>query len=259
MKDYYSILGVSSSATQQEIKKAFRQLAIRYHPDKNPSPEAKALFPSINEAYDVLGNPQKRALYDNRRANPFAEIFTETPRTHPDPAYRRRTYRPTRKPEPPASYILMRDSLKYVIWISRIGLVVTTLFFIDYFLPYQQTEEGIAEISAVTLRRSISYHIITTTSGRDIKLYDYKAINFRGENLIRVNTTPIFDTVITVENVSGSYREWVAYMYSSLIFFPVLLFINSLLGIINRKRVEFCFNLNVTAFVLLIITWVLIR
>jgi len=61
-KDYYNILGVSKSATQQEIKKAFRKKAHEYHPDKKTGDEAK--FKEINEAYQVLGNETKRKQYD---------------------------------------------------------------------------------------------------------------------------------------------------------------------------------------------------
>ncbi len=61
-KDYYSILGVSKSATQDEIKKAYRKLAHKYHPDKEGGDEQK--FKEINEAYQVLGNKEKRAQYD---------------------------------------------------------------------------------------------------------------------------------------------------------------------------------------------------
>ena len=258
MKDYYAILGVSPSASISEIKRAFRKLAIRYHPDKNPLPEAGPLFHDINEAYDILGDPEKRALYDQRRTNPFAEILNEPVRPHRDPAYRRRAYRPPQKPGPPASYILMRDYLKYVMWISRVGLLISTLFFIDYFLPYLHMEETIKGIRAHTLRGSISYHVITTTTGRDIKLYDYKATRFEHGESIRLSVTPIYGSVITVANASGTYRERVAYMYSTLIFFPILLFVNSLLAFIFRRKVEFCFNLNITAFILLIITYTLL-
>jgi hypothetical protein len=259
VKDYYAILGVSPSASDLEVKKAFRKLAIRYHPDRNPSAEAKPLFHDINEAYDILGDPEKRIQYDNRRANPLAEILTEPVRQHRDPAYRRREgYQPPKRREPPASYILMRDYLKYMMWISRTGLLISTLFFIDYFLPYLHHEERITKISAVTLSREVAYHMITTASGRHIKLYDHTATNFLPGEAIRISVTPIYGSVITVSDANGTYRERVAYMYSTLIFFPILLFVNSLLAFIFRKRIEFCFNLNITAFTLLIITYILL-
>ena len=65
-KDYYGILGVPKSATDGEIKKAYRKLAMQYHPDRNPGKEkwANEKFKEINEAYGVLGDPQKRKQYD---------------------------------------------------------------------------------------------------------------------------------------------------------------------------------------------------
>ena len=64
-RDYYEILGVSKTATEVEIKAAYRKLAIKYHPDKNPDdPEAEDKFKEAAEAYSVLSDPGKRASYD---------------------------------------------------------------------------------------------------------------------------------------------------------------------------------------------------
>jgi curved DNA-binding protein len=64
-KDYYKILGVDRSASDKDIKKAYRQLALKYHPDKNPGDkQAEELFKEINEAYEVLGDPEKRQKYN---------------------------------------------------------------------------------------------------------------------------------------------------------------------------------------------------
>ena len=84
-KDYYSILGVTEKASDGEITKAYRKLAMQYHPDRNPGKEKSAneKFKEINEAYGVLGDPQKRKQYDQfgtvgNIGDVFSSPFTTT-------------------------------------------------------------------------------------------------------------------------------------------------------------------------------------
>ena len=63
-KDYYRMLGIAKGASEEDIKKAYRKMALKYHPDKNKSPGAEEKFKEIAEAYDVLSDSKKKEVYD---------------------------------------------------------------------------------------------------------------------------------------------------------------------------------------------------
>lgn len=70
-KDYYQLLGITKGASAEEIKKAYRKMALQFHPDKNKSKEAETKFKEVNKAYEVLSDPQKRQTYDQFGAQAF--------------------------------------------------------------------------------------------------------------------------------------------------------------------------------------------
>lgn len=74
MKNYYDVLGLDRNAEPDRIKRAFRDLAIRYHPDINHTPEAQVKMREINDAYSILGNPEEKRKYDAS----FSTTFSET-------------------------------------------------------------------------------------------------------------------------------------------------------------------------------------
>jgi curved DNA-binding protein len=77
-KDYYKILGLNRNASEEQIKKAFRRLALKYHPDRCPGdPESGERFKEVNEAYAVLGDRDKRREYDHFGPNRFSRRYRE--------------------------------------------------------------------------------------------------------------------------------------------------------------------------------------
>src|SRR6185369_1014001 len=74
-KDLYATLGVPKTADEETIKKAFRKLAMKYHPDKNPGKANEARFKEVNQAQEILSDPKKRALYDEFGEESMSQNF----------------------------------------------------------------------------------------------------------------------------------------------------------------------------------------
>src|SRR5580698_7131559 len=117
MKDYYQILGVSPNANINEIKRAFRRLAIAYHPDRNHTKEAESFIKEIIEAYQILEDPVQRALYDSLISGNIP-IDTKPMRPHRDPHYRRQPPNPNYKSEKQLMLEMMQTYMPYAFFVS---------------------------------------------------------------------------------------------------------------------------------------------
>lgn len=259
MKDYYQILRVRRGAGAAEIRRAYRVLVQKLHPDINPDPAAHELIKEINEAYDVLGDAVKKQDYDYRLDNPYSTVSTPQEPVHRDPAYRRsKSYAP-----PVREYSqmeLMRQYLPFMLWFCRAGLLFSIVLFTDAILPSQTVVDEISEIYRVrtTRHRAYAYDIVETKGGLSIKLYDHEATYFYKKPKIKVDYSSILSIPISVYGEDGSHKIMVGFIYRTLVFLPILLLSTSVLGLFFRERTEFSFSLSIVSALLLVITGYLI-
>lgn len=255
MKDYYSILQVRRFAGVAEIRRAYRILVQKYHPDVNPDPSAAAMIREINEAYEILGNPEKKIEYDNRLSNTHRQQTSSSPvRPHRDPRYRR-----SKTGSAPSTHYtqaeLMQQYLPYMLWLCRAGILFVVILFGDKGLPPRTEVDEITGIYKIYRRNHqvYIYDLVETRSGMRIKMYDHGATYFYERDKIKIDRTPILRIATKVYREDGGSEIFVAIIYKTLVFVPVFLLLTSVLGILFKKKVGFSFSLTIVSGVLLII------
>ncbi len=260
MKNYYFILGLTIYASESEIKHAYRKLALQFHPDKNPSAEAESIFKEINEAYEILGDSEKKFSYDQLLGGVSPAAPTAT-RPHRDPKYR---------PRPPGSFSrkskrqemleVMSDYLKYALMISRMTLVFSTILIADFSLPRERTELEVLYASYRNEYRSSRSMQLNLKDGVTISLNRKDANSFKQGEKILVYRSSLFDIPIEVENERTHFKAKIPVaIYGNFIFCPLVMIITSLLGTFYWKGVEFRFNLGVVNFLLGLLSLLFLR
>lgn len=254
--DYYQTLGVNYAASHDEIKRAYRRLAVLYHPDKNRDPSAEGIFKKINEAYDVLGDPVKKSLYDLRFHSPFVDVADDAPPKHRDPAYRATRPKVHRKSDRERLVDLMKTYMPWAIRITQFCFGFSLLILVDSALPYRTTHERIVETNVrrtYTRNYATTWWVMRTSEGRSFDIAYELSDHFATGREIDISSTMLFDVPRRVESDTLAVKLKKS-IYGNFVFAPIALFIFSLLGLYFRKNVEYGFNLSVVSFLILIFT-----
>jgi hypothetical protein len=252
--DYYHILGISKNSTAGEIRRAYRKLAVIYHPDKNPDPKAETFFKEVNQAYEVLGDPEKRRVYDLRFTHSVdIPDVQQAPPRHRDPRYRPGP-RPHTKSQRDELRELMAKYLPYFQWVSIGCFALCCCLLVDYSWPASVSVE---QIESTSLRRTYSrnssttWWVIHTSEGRTVDLpFGVSEVFLPGESAT-ISSSKFLgvprmvqcqSTVVPIKNS----------LYGNFVFAPAALLLISFFGVVFRKNVEYGFNFGVISFVVLL-------
>ncbi|MBX2901706.1 MAG: J domain-containing protein [Cyclobacteriaceae bacterium] len=257
MKNYYSILELKLFAHAADVKRAYRRLALLYHPDKNPTPEAAAVFVEINEAYQVLSDPQRKFDYDQMLQGAPPPFTVQTHQR--DPRFRRG---PARESASVRRQVLqaMRDYLQYAVACSRLALLFSVVLIADYSLPANQTREEILSISRKRESRYAQSSQLALDGGEVITLNPLTAQEFKLGSIITIHTTALFSVPLLLENEKTRFKTRVPVsIYGNFKFLPLIMLATSLLGTFWWKGVEFRFNVGIVNLLLILLGFVFLR
>jgi hypothetical protein len=246
---YYDILELPPNATADQIKKRYRQLAVRYHPDKNTDVHAVEIFRSVTAAYEVLSDPDRKRDYDHRLNT--LDVYEEPP-AHRDPAYR-----PRRKPEVkfqkqpggPSRRELRAKYLPYTAKLSIACLIAALLMVADYFLPRRS---AVDRVSVIIVHSSHRYRWFEfrTDKHESFVLDRDSHIGLDIGDTIVIEKSFVFDIPVAVGRNQKVARLGSG-IYGNFIFLPAMLLIISCFGVFTRSDVNWGFDFGVGSVVLL--------
>ncbi|MFN5557116.1 MAG: DnaJ domain-containing protein [Chryseotalea sp.] len=253
----YDILGISQAASEQEIKKAFRKLALQYHPDKNKNADATEKFNLIQQAYDVLSNPQLKLAYDKRLQQGHTVPQEEYPNRHPRDRARRYNYPP--KPRGPSEeQILKQKALPYFQYVAKAGVFLILFMVVDILLPVRLNEKTIVKISSYS-NRKISYDIMHFNDGTSYKVPRDLEYRLEIDDKVVFYQTYLSRTTrqFTVPRLTFTYTK-LATLYTNFRFVPLLFFLGVICAFIFKNKIDFSFSLGVVNLFLFITIFIML-
>lgn len=253
MKDYYKILGVSRNASAEEIKKSYRSLAFKFHPDRNSDPYAAVFIKELNEAYGVLGDEQKRNNYNFRFDNKTV-YYKSTPKST--------SQNPRPRPSKPVYQRRKESFFDFVNWsykakfVAAFALLFCSLLSLDYFLSVDYGDVVVNHVESEHYsggRRTTAYsrYYIESDKVNFTMATLGRAIN--RDDTLRVTITPLFGitTDCIIKTKVGEFDVEVYTIYSP-IYFIVLLLIGLSIRAITTYSAEQSLTLSIGTVVIFI-------
>lgn len=246
LRNYYSDLGLEKNAGAEEIKKAYRKLAMIFHPDKNDTPLARQRFNQINEAYQVLSDAEKKKGYDLAYQAQF--MFFSATAYDVKPTANQNVYRRVKvKVRASKKNVYSKSAILWAKWINRISFFFAILLFVDALLPSREIK-----LENFKIKHDELIHIIAADVDFPLDNQEFISSMRWSENFV-VCQTPILGTNlkmkasvnpeiqlrmaawVTVDNFNIEARP--AYgIYTAFMFAPIMLLIFSFVGGFKEKK-----------------------
>ncbi len=263
LKNYYAILEIPFSAQQADIKRAYRKLALEYHPDRNASPNAAAIFREVNEAYEMLGDPQKKALYDQLLAGtkPEAEAVVAASSVHKDPRYRPKPpgFVHTRNSQRKEMLEWMTRNLHAAIRLSQFTLCCSLFLFVDFCLPMKSELQKIVGFETVRGLRGTQGLKIQSSGGTSFSITKSSSVPLSTGDTIVIRSSRVLGVPKRVANLEGTFNSRIRVsIYGNFVFFPAIWLLTSALGVFYKKGIEFRFNLSIVNALLIIFNFIVL-
>lgn len=261
----YEILGVSSQASEAEVKAAYRRLVKMYHPDVHKGNNSAEMIRNLNAAYDILSDPVKKRAYDNRWSTAAAQNVYQK---REDPRVRRARENLRRNREEAArrreEYLRMAGkTYKALQLFSWFGLIVASLFIFDQRIPQIKFQEvvlrGWIEDRGASIDHSVSYleteNFIVAVPTRFYLSYDYDSPDASD---LTISVSPIFQIPNTVSATIDGEEEGAQIqhtLFSSPIHVNVLLFFASLIILLRKQYSDTFLGLALVPIFILVFIW----
>jgi curved DNA-binding protein CbpA len=190
-KKYYAIFGLSENASKDDIRKAYRKLAMQYHPDKNPDPKAHQVFIDLAEAYEILIN-DKLPAQESKRSDFRKDKTFEERRKEAEIRFKNQQAREKKEQERYFSNLTNGRKWKIFLRFAQIAAVFSFLLFVDEFLPLHREK-----------------HVVTAFSPKYNGLYESQVISFKTDKNIELFVKNPYPSIYTSHPEITIFRSWI--------------------------------------------------